>query len=179
MIRFTLSSIICIVGMLYGFLVGASWDMERTNRFDIYLRENLQWIGENSDYDTSGITKLPVVVLADEDTLDYIWRMRRGSNAKKVGAFYSYEEYGDRVIHKLYLPLYFEPTRVYDGKTGVHEIVHFVQKVTGAREGFKCRDEGEYDAYNLAADWMEQKGDVNKAWVASYRAKGDSESICK
>ena len=183
---FFLSATFIVLGVLYGFTVGVagSWELERTNRFDIWMEESLQWLDQNSVYDVSAIKERPIVVLADYDTLQYLWKMRTGRTTK-VGAFYSIEVYGSvddgtqRVVHKLYLLMNFNPKRVSSAKSGVHELVHFLQRVTGAMDKFQCPAESELEAYNLTADWAEEMGEKDFSWLARYRAHGEKESQCK
>ncbi len=169
--RFLLAGVL----LLLSFSTPAAIDLQTMLRFH---GEVIEWIGANSDYDVSKFKKKdwPVVIFAPPKVIKGMWKMHMGVQEEvDVKAFYRHSYIGGII----YYPNDFDLENVLDRKTGVHEMVHAVQFGLGIVDTYKCDQESEKDAYNLAALYMEQQGGVPQYFIDEYRKKADTQSTCK
>lgn len=169
--------IMALVGCLVGCVT--TYKIVKTDTYDSFMREAIVWIGENSDLDTSKATKLPSVVLSDSETINYIWKSRRGQDAPKINAMFSTIELEGLTIYRMYVLGDRSLDSLEHAKTVVHELVHFLQKLNGLYDTIgMCLDKLEPQAYELAGKWLLEQG-VKKSYVDAYVASGKSTMECK
>ena len=168
---------------IIGVVLAATWRIDYTNQYDEFLKEAIEWVGENSNYDVSGIDKLPSVVLADPELINILWNQRNKSEGEEVTAFFARDRYVDgkeiTTEYKMYIARNTDLRNRLHAKTLVHEIVHYIQFVTGYYDQLVCKNHSEVDAYNLAIKWLEQQGFTNEDFLDPYRALATSKSSCK
>lgn len=129
----------------------------------------LSWIGANSSLDTAGVhspkiiemTPIEITAEAYTDNLELIPESRIDD---RILAIYNFEEGPHGTIYVLGAewtddgaapdqeswsdPIFQE--RV------LHELVHHVQRVSGAYESFPCRNYGERQAYELGGKFLQK-----------------------
>ena len=143
----------------------------------------MAWIAANSTYDTA-IMPIPEIVLmtpieltaeAYSDTPDLIPDSRVDD---RVLALYSFEDGANGTVYLLapeqpnilvdpeelseFDPLFEERL--------LHELVHHVQRMSGAYDAFPCRNFGELQAYQLGGSYLRQRNVEDPLPNRNFRA---------
>ena len=128
----------------------------------------LVWIGANSDF------KIPENQSA-HPKIEYV--TRDALNRKIFGVIGSAKKNADTVnawyddrANKIYLAKDFNPAKLEDRRTIVHELVHFLQ--THNKIKYECLNPKEREAYKIASLWGMEKGitdDYSIYWIYGPR----------
>ena len=129
----------------------------------------LDWIAGNSAYTTDGITRPIVVELSPEDLTREFYSgvphlVPDDGVDERLNALYAF---GDGPAGTIYIldANTIDGAREFDAPHDnplwreilLHELVHHVQRVTGAYDRFPCRNFGEREAYDLGGKFLKQR----------------------
>lgn len=126
------------------------------------------WIGDNSSYDTRGLPLPDIVEMTPEELTAEAYRdnpeiLPPDGVDERLFALYDFESGSAGTIYLLgpesdarlgteQIP---RDDPVYQERI-LHELVHHVQRLTGAYETFPCRNFGEKEAYFLGGSFLRQ-----------------------
>jgi hypothetical protein len=127
----------------------------------------MQWISLNSEYSTIDVPPPEIVLMTPaEITAEYydaagVDAASRRPVDPRVLALYAFEDGPHGTVYLLGP----EPADPGDDALGdpyfqerlLHELVHHVQRHAGAYDRFRCRAEGEVDAYRLGGLFLSQR----------------------
>lgn len=129
----------------------------------------LSWIGANSSYDTAkvfppDIIEMSPIEITAEAYTDNPELIPEGRVDDRVIALYNFEEGKHGTIYVLGAdwtddgtsPNQAPSTDPIFRERVLHELVHHVQRVTGAYRSFPCRNYGEREAYELGGKFLKQ-----------------------
>lgn len=129
----------------------------------------LIWIAAHSGYDTAQLVPPPIVLLTHEAMAQTMAGDASDSAALQANLdqrVQGYYDPADGPRGTIYLiraedtpaaERYAEPAdNPLFRERLLHELVHFAQQATGAYERFRCRSQGERDAYELGGQYLRQ-----------------------
>lgn len=128
----------------------------------------MTWIGENSAYDVSclplpDIVEMTPTQLTAEAYADVPHLRPADGVDERVIALYSFDEGPSGTIYVL-APQWAEGAEDGDPRDNpvfqewlLHELVHHVQRVSGAYAAFPCRNFGEKEAYLMGGRFLKQR----------------------
>lgn len=130
----------------------------------------MTWIAENSDYRTAHLPVPAIVEMSPQELTREAYKdnpkmLPDGGIDDRILALYSFEDGAHGTIFVLGakwtddgsapdLPPQSDP--VFQERV-LHELVHHVQRVTGAYDRFPCRNFGEREAYDLGGKFLKQR----------------------
>lgn len=130
----------------------------------------LLWIEANSDYETAGLPPPAVVQMTPEELTAEAYRdnpnlVPASRVDDRVLALYNFEEGENGTIFVLgaewtddgAAPDANPITDPVFQERLLHELVHHVQRLTGAYDAFPCRSYGEREAYELGGAFLKQR----------------------
>lgn len=129
----------------------------------------LLWIGQNSAYDTSKIAPPQIVELSPQEITDEAYFEMPHMKPKdgvdeRIWALYNFEQgpYGTIYV----LDAKYSVDEVVSEQSPrsnpifqerlLHELVHHVQRLSGAYDTYPCRNFGELEAYELGGAFLKQ-----------------------
>jgi len=136
-------------------------------RLQLLAKHLVLWIGAHTDYDVSRIPLPNIVEMSPKDLTTEAYsdnpkQIPKSGIDDRVIALYSFEDGANGTIYILAARYADDGAAPGDPPENnpifqerlLHELVHHVQRISGAYETFPCRNFGEHEAYELGGKFL-------------------------